>query len=260
MSKVYIGTSGFNYGHWADGVFYPQGLAAAKWLSFYASKFNSVELNVTFYRLPERSTFEKWYKETPDNFVFAIKGSRFITHVKKLNNANDSVKLFFDNAAGLGQKLKIVLWQFGANFKINLERFGSFCDLLRKNKIAKNLSHAFEFRHESWFRDEVYGILKKHNFALCIAHSRAWPSEEVVTANYVYLRFHGGKILFTSNYSKKELVAWASKIKKWMGEGKDVYAYFNNDAMGFAPKNALTLHNLVLSRSAKVIHSRSVLA
>src|SRR3990167_5093092 len=249
MAQAYIGTSGLNYSHWSNGVFYPAGLPASKWLSFYANTFNSVELNVTFYRLAKKLTFEKCAKETGENFVFAIKGSRFITHVKKLNNIEDSVGLFFENAAGLGKKLKIVLWQFGANFKINSQRLMDFCDVLRRNKIAKNLSHAFEFRSESWFCDEVYEILKKHNFALCLAHSNAWPNAKIVTANYVYLRFHGGEILFTSNYSKKELGKWAEKIKKWLGEGKDVYAYFNNDALGYAPKNAKQLLKLISPRT-----------
>lgn len=245
MAKVHIGTSGFNYSHWKDGVFYPKDLVQAKWLSFYASKFNSVELNVTFYRLPKRSVFGKWQSQTSRDFTFAVKGSRFITHVKKLKNVKDPVKIFFSEAQGLGQKLSVVLWQLPGNLRVNVEKLEDLAKILSRDKVAAGVRQAFEFRHESWFCGDIYKVLKKYNFALCIAHSNAWPSVEVVTADYVYLRFHGGRILFTSNYSKKELGVWAKKINKWISEGKDVYAYFNNDAMGYAIDNARTLGRLV---------------
>lgn len=235
--KVYVGTSGFNYSHWS-GVFYPENLPQSKWLNYYSTKFSTVELNVTFYRLPQKAVFEKWRDETPKDFLFAIKGSRFITHVKKLKDADTATRLFFENASGLGDKLSVVLWQFGANFKKNYERLANFAKILAKNKLAVGVHQAFEFRHESWFANDVYEVLRHYNLSLCIAHSNVWPRVEILTASYVYLRFHGGKVLFTSNYSEKELLVWAEKARKWMRKGKDVYAYFNNDAMGYAPQNA----------------------
>jgi len=244
MARVFIGTSGFNYRHWGDGIFYPKGLAVSKWLEYYCRNYQTVELNVTFYRLPSESTFKNWYSQTPKDFVFAIKGSRFITHVKKLNNVEEAVGSFFENASGLSQKLGVVLWQFGGNLHANVEKLDEFCKFLERNSVAKVCRHAFEFRHQSWFCDEIYAILRDYSFSLCIAHSKVWPCVEETTADWVYLRFHGG-LLYTSNYSNKELQAWAAKIRKWMGEGKDVYAYFNNDALGFAITNARKLRELI---------------
>ncbi|HDP69753.1 MAG TPA: DUF72 domain-containing protein [Actinobacteria bacterium] len=245
MSKIYVGTSGFNYKHWSDGVFYPKGVSQRKWLEYYAEYFNTVELNVSFHRLPKESVFEGWYKRTPENFIFVSKGSRFITHVKKLANCDDSIELFFNNAKGLKEKLEVVLWQFPPNFHINVERLQKFCELLIKNEVAKSARHAFEFRHESWFCDEIYEILKKHNFSLCIAHSKRWSFEQITTASYVYMRFHGGEVLYGSDYSNEELKDWATRAKKWLSENRDIYAYFNNDAYGYAVYNAKKFKELI---------------
>ena len=244
MARVFVGTSGFNYKHWGNGIFYPKGLSTSKWLEYYCQSYQTVELNVTFYRLPEKLTFENWYNQSPKNFVFAIKGSRFITHIKKLHNVGEAVESFFENASGLREKLGVVLWQFGGNLHANAEKLEEFCRLLNRDPIAKVTRHAFEFRHQSWFSDEILKVLKKHNFSLCIAHSTVWPCVEETTADWVYLRFHGSR-LYTSNYSNRELGDWAAKIRKWMGEGKDVYAYFDNDALGYAPENAKTLLEFV---------------
>jgi len=245
MPEIYIGTSGFSYKHWSDGVFYPKDIPQRKWLEYYTEHFNTVELNVSFYRLPKGSVFEGWYKRTPENFIFVLKGSRFITHIKKLADCNDSIELFFSRAKGLKEKLGVVLWQLPPNFHANAERLQKFCELLEENKVAKDTKHVFEFRHESWFRDEIYGVLRKHNFSLCVAHSRCWPYEEVATAGFVYMRFHGGEVLYGSNYSDEELQDWAAKAKKWLSENRDIYAYFNNDAYGYAVYNAKKFRELL---------------
>ncbi|MDI6689116.1 MAG: DUF72 domain-containing protein [Actinomycetota bacterium] len=245
MTKVFVGTSGYNYLHWWNGVFYPPDVPQRKWLEFYAQHFDTVELNVSFYRLPKRKVFEGWRNRTPNNFIFAVKGSRFITHVKKLAGCEDPLKLFFDNASGLKEKLGIVLWQLPPGLHMNEERLEEFCGLLAQNEIARNTRHAFEFRHKSWFCDEIYELLSKYNFSLCVAHSNRWPFVEISTADFVYLRFHGGEILYGSNYSDGELKGWSSEAKKWLHEGRDIYAYFNNDAYGFAVYNALKLRELI---------------
>lgn len=237
--KTFIGTSGYSYSHWRNGVFYPPRLPQRNWLEHYAQSFNTVELNVTFYRLPKKETFEGWYKRTPDNFAFVAKGSRFITHMKRLKSCDEPLKLYFENASGLKRKLEMILWQLPPGLRFDEQRLNEFCKLLTTTDIARNIRHTFEFRHKSWFCNETYDLLKKYNFALCFAHSPNWPWVETSTANFIYLRFHGGQDLYGSNYSDTELYNWATKAKIWLDEGKDVYAYFNNDAHGFAVKNAL---------------------
>lgn len=243
--KTFIGTSGYNYPHWSDGVFYPQGLPQRKWLEHYMSFFNTVELNVSFYRLPKKSIFEGWRKRTPQNFTFVVKGSRFITHVKKLKDCEEPLKLFFNNAEGLKEKLGAVLWQLPPNLHANREKLEAFCKIIHRLRVSRSTRHCFEFRHASWFCKEIYNILRKYGFSLCIAHSKNWPCEELATFDFIYLRFHGGEVLYGSNYSEKELKNWASKAKYWMEKRKDMYAYFNNDARGFAIKNALRFKELL---------------
>lgn len=244
--RVLIGTSGYSYLHWWNGVFYPLDVPQRRWLEFYAQSFDTVELNVSFYRLPKREAFESWHDRTPENFVFAIKGSRFITHVKKLKNCQEPLALFFDHADGLKEKLKVVLWQLPARLHVDTERLKDFCNMLKESETPPNTRHAFEFRHESWFDDSVYDILKKYNFSLCVAHSNRWPCEEVTTTDLVYLRFHGGEILYGSNYAEEELQEWAGKARKWLEEGRDIYAYFNNDAYGYAVFNAGRFRELIV--------------
>ena len=247
--KVLIGTSGYSYQHWWDGVFYPKEVPQRKWLEYYTQFFNSVELNVSFYRLVKKQTFEGWYRRTPKDFIFAVKGSRFITHIKKLKDCEDPLRLLLENASGLKEKLGVILWQLPPGFHLDLERLDGFCRLLRQAKVSKAIPQSFELRHRSWFCEEVYDLLRKYNFSLCVAHSTRWPYEEVVTSDLVYLRFHGGEVLYGSKYSDEELDQWASKVKGWLDGGKVIYAYFNNDAYGFAVANALRLKELLAEKS-----------
>jgi len=243
--KIFIGTSGYNYWHWWNGVFYPPEVPQRKWLEYYVRYFDTVELNVSFYRLPRKETFTSWYKRTPAHFLFALKGSRFITHVKRLKECQEPLNLFFDYAQGLKEKLGIVLWQLPPQFPLNLERLKDFCQLLASHELAGHVRQAFEFRHPDWFKPEVYQCLREYNFSLCIAHSPEYPESEEVTADFVYLRFHGGKILYGSKYTERELVEWGKKITHWLEQEKDVYVYFNNDAHGYAVENALRLGELI---------------
>ena len=240
-NKIFIGTSGYSYPHWGEGVFYPEGLKENKWLEYYCKFFNTVELNVTFYRLPSRNVFKSWYKRVPKEFYFMAKGSRYITHVKKLVDIKDPLSKLFLSLGELKEKLGGVLWQFSPGMKVDLEKMEKFCKEISKYKTR----HTFEFRHPSWFNKDIYAILKKYNFCLCIAHSPFWPLEEIITSDFIYLRFHGGESLYGSNYSDKELKSWAEKAKVWLNKGLDFYAYFNNDAYGYAVKNALKLKELL---------------
>ena len=237
--RVYIGTSGWSYKHWKE-VFYPPGLPASKWLDFYAKHFDSVEVNSSFYRLPKRETFESWHKKTPQGFIFAPKASRYITHVKKLKGAEGAWERFFNNVLGLGEKLGPILFQFPANWQANLERLGSFLTIL-----PSGYKYAFEFRHESWFTEETYKLLRDGGAALCIADSPLWPTSIVTTASFTYIRFHGGKVLYASEYSEPELKKWAGIIERFLSDNIEVYAYFNNDAFGYAVKNAVQLKELL---------------
>jgi uncharacterized protein YecE (DUF72 family) len=235
---IYVGTSGWNYKHW-KGVFYPQKMPSSKWLDYYTKYFNTVELNVTFYRLVQKKTFENWRKNTPKDFTFIAKGSRFITHIKRIKSVAAPLDVFLNNVVGLKEKLLAILWQFPPQFKKDISRLEIFLKLLtRKTKTRQ----AFEFRHETWFDQEVYDLLKKYNACLCIAHSDRYPCVKVATADFLYLRFHG-EALYRSNYEDKELKHWAKYANRY--KDKDILAYFNNDVEGHAIKNALALRGLL---------------
>lgn len=239
MSKIYIGTSGWTYEHW-QRVFYPSDLPRTKRLDYYTHNFNTVELNASFYHLPKPETFYNWQKQTPKDFIFAVKASRYITHIKKLKNCKEPWKRFIDSAKELNGKLGPILFQLPPFLKINLENLGKFLKTL-----PKKYSYVLEPRHESWFCEDLYKILKKHRVALCVADSPYWPCKEIITSSFIYLRFHGGTDLYGSNYSKKELKDWAEKIKKWKNKKMDIYAYFNNDACGYAVVNAKQLKQIL---------------
>jgi uncharacterized protein YecE (DUF72 family) len=242
---IYIGTSGYNYPHWWNGVFYPSDLPQRKWLEFYAKYFDTVELNVSFYRLLKKEVFEGWYKRTPREFSFSVKGSRFITHIKRLKDCREPLSHLLENASPLKEKLGMVLWQLPPRFKFDKKRFEEFCVLLSTLPRSKLLRHSFEFRDESWFCQEAFRVLEEFKFTFCIAHGSGLPFMEAVTSHSVYLRLHGGDILYGTNYSDKELKRWADKIQEWRRKGKNVFVYFNNDAYGFAIKNALILKKII---------------
>ena len=240
MAKLFIGTSGFSYSHWENDVFYPKGLSRVKQLEYFTKHFDTVELNNPFYRLPQDKTFLNWQKRTSPGFIFAVKVSRFITHVKKLNQCMTPWQTFLERALNLGPKLGPFLFQFPPNWRENLDRFKDFVEMIEKNN--SKFRFAFEFRHPSWFSPKVYQFFRKYkNLSLCLIDSPDWPITEEITGDFVYIRMHGRKILYGSNYSTKELKQLADRIKKYLKQGLDVYCYFNNDASGFATKNAKQL-------------------
>lgn len=242
MPKVYIGTSGYNYSHWAGGVFYPEGLPQRKWLEYYCKFFDTVELNVTFYRLPQKEAFSGWYKRTPPEFRFALKGSRFITHIKRLKDPSEPLRLFFSHIALLKEKADVLLWQLPPRFKADKKRLASFASSLKK---FPGIRHTFEFRDESWICSDVSDILSENNISFCMADWPPFNNDLPVTADFVYVRRHGASGRYSSSYSKKELKEDAGRIKTWLRKKKDVYFYFNNDAFGYAVENAMTLKELV---------------
>jgi uncharacterized protein YecE (DUF72 family) len=247
LGGMLIGTSGYNYPHWWNGVFYPFSVPQRRWLEFYAEFFSTVELNVSFYRLPSKEVFTSWRKRTPKGFSFAVKGSRFITHIKRLKDCREPLSLLLDHASLLKEKLGVLLWQLPPNFKCDKERLEGFCVLLSTLPSSKRLRHAFEFRDATWFCEETFRVLQEFGFAFCIAHGSGLPYTERITSDYIYLRLHGGEVLYGTNYSDKELKGWTEKITNWAARKKTVFVYFNNDAHGFATQNALTLKRLVSS-------------
>jgi len=233
--KYYIGTSGWHYDHWR-GLYYPEGLPKSKWLQFYAQQFSTVELNNSFYHLPSEKAFVTWRESAPENFIFAVKVSRFITHIKRLRNLGSAVGNFLSRACLLQDKLGPLLYQLPPNMKRNDELLESFL-----SSLPQKYHHVFEFRHESWLDDAVFRILQRHNVGLCVFDMPDFTCPLVATSDFAYVRFHGSHSLYSSCYSDEELLRWARKIGQLDEKVKAVYIYFNNDAEASAVKNALTL-------------------
>ena len=236
--KAFIGTSGWNYDHWS-GVFYPKGLASTEWLKYYDKYFSTVELNYSFYRLPDRENFEEWRSETSGGFTFAVKASRYLTHRKKLKDPEEPLSRIIGNARGLGEKLGPILYQLPPRWKVNIDRLREFLALL-----PTDVRHVMEFRDESWLVDEVFDLLREHSVGLCIMSAPGLPRIMKVTAPFVYIRMHSGGEDTEGNYEEPQLEWWAEQVTNFLKD-IDVYVYFNNDYKGFAVKNALRLKELV---------------
>jgi len=234
-AKYYIGTSGWVYSHWRD-VFYPPKLPQSKWLEFYTGYFSTVELNNSFYRLPSEQAFSNWRATSPEGFRYAVKVSRFITHIKRLKDVAEPIETFLERARHLNEKLGPLLYQLPPNMHRNDERLESFLSLL-----PKGLRHVIEFRHQSWLDKGVFDILRRHNIGFCVFDMPGLPCPLLATADFAYIRFHGSTGLYFSRYSDEELEEWARSISGLAKDLDTVYIYFNNDAEGFAIKNAQTL-------------------
>jgi uncharacterized protein YecE (DUF72 family) len=236
-----VGCSGWNYDSWRHGVFYPERCPARRWLEYYAGRFDTVEVNATFYRLPTEQAVQGWVDQTPEDFVFTVKMSRYVTHVKRLRDLEPSLELFYGRIAPLvrSPKLGPVLWQLPPTFHRNDERLTETLALLPPGR------HAFEFRHRSWFVPEVMELLRGHGVALVIGDRpevHAFQSHDL-TAEWTLVRFHAGSRGRRGNYSESELHEWAERIRAWPVE--ECFLYFNNDWEGFAPRNALRLRRLL---------------
>ena len=239
MAEYYIGTSGWHYEHWRK-LFYPEKLARPKWLEFYAQHFSTVELNNSFYRFPSERAFINWRESSSRGFVFAVKVSRFINHIKRLKNAEESMQSFLARADFLQGKLGPLLYQLPPTMKRNDGTLEAFLSIL-----PRQYRHVFEFRHESWIDDGVLNILKRYNAGLCVFDMPDFTCPVVATADFAYVRFHGSTGLYWSCYSDEELSYWAKKIAELGRNLKAVYIYFNNDAGAYAIRNAKSLAQLL---------------
>jgi uncharacterized protein YecE (DUF72 family) len=245
---IYIGTSGWQYRDWKNG-FYPRGLAQRAWLAHYASVFPTVEVNNSFYRLPKEETFDKWQEATPQDFLFAVKASRYITHIRRLRQAKDSVQLFWSRATRLRSKLGPVLFQLPPNFKADPPLLEEFLKVLPKGMRA-----AFEFRDDSWQNQDVLELLEHAGAAWVLADRPGWRVPEIVTGGWSYVRFHQGRS-FHPGYTRSKLRRWADRIAST--DARDTFVYFNNDALGAAPDDALTLIALLRNRGQKVARAHA---
>jgi uncharacterized protein YecE (DUF72 family) len=240
VSETRIGCSGWNYKHWRD-VFYPDGLPESRWLEHYAKSFDTVELNASFYRLPTRKTAATWAKATPSGFVFAVKASRYLTHVKRLRDLGEGVAILFERIEPLVDtgKLGPILWQLPERFHRDDERLAGALKELPKGR------HCFEFRHASWFVPEIEELLRAHRVALVIGDHPERPFQTLTrTTDWMFARLHVGRGK-DGNYTPAQLRTWAERVREWREEG-DVYVYFNDDWKGHAVKEARRLKELIV--------------
>ena len=234
-SYYYIGTLGWHYDHWRGG-FYPDKLNKTAWLEFYARHFNTIEFNSNFYRLPSEDAFVNWRDSSPVNFIFAVKVSRFITHIKRLKNAGDAVEKFISRAKILGGKLGSLSYRLPPNMHRNDDRLAPFL-----SSLPGKMKHVFEFRHQSCLEAAVFEILHKYSAGLCVFDMSAMTCPLVATVDFAYLRFHDSTGLYSSYYSDGELADWVKRLAALGTDLKTVYVYFNNDIEAFAVRNAAIL-------------------
>ena len=272
--RAWVGISGYDYKPWR-GRFYPDDLPARRWLEHASRTFNSIELNGTFYSLKSPEVFRRWVDESPPGFLYAVKGGRFLTHNLKLRNAERSLGNFFASGVlALGEKTGPFLWQLPGTYRFDAERMSGFMRLLpRSARDAEAVArlhderlkrgalveaavdvpyrHCFEVRHDSYFHDEFYAVLREHRCGFVVADTAGkFPYAEEVTADFVYVRLHGSQQLYVSGYTDDELDEWARKVKRWRAKGLDTYVYFDNDAKVHAPFDALRLADRVGARSS----------
>jgi uncharacterized protein YecE (DUF72 family) len=239
LAAIRIGTSGYVYPHWRKGVFYPLGLPARQELAYYAGRFTTVELNNSFYRLPTPEMFARWQESTPTNFEFAVKASRYITHIKRLRNVADETALFMERASLLGSKLGPILFQLPPTQQIDILRLRDFLALL-----GPGHRWVMEFRHPSWHTREVYRLLAAGGVSLCIPVGGGLEPDRVTTAPFAYFRMHRGQEP-AGGFTRAELKSWAARIRGLAASGKAVYVYFNNDWQAFALRDANALKQLL---------------
>lgn len=242
-SRILIGTSGWSYEHWDQ--FY-EGLPSSEWLSFYAEHFPTVEINSTFYHLPKEKSVNNWTKVTPKDFVFSVKLSRYITHIKRLKESEIGVENFLEAIKPLNAKLGPLLILLPPSFKLDYERLKAFI-----KQLPKKYSYSIEFRNDSWHVPEVFELLRKYKIALCISDLKGNLSPLEVTAPFVYVRLHGPKKAYQGAYSLRTLKQWAERAREWEANKLAIYIYFDNDEKGYALKDAAKLMELLRGRQPK---------
>jgi uncharacterized protein YecE (DUF72 family) len=236
-----VGTSGWSYAGWL-GNFYPEKIKPKLILPYYATLLNSVELNNSFYQIPQEKNVRIWAEITPPDFIFSCKANRYITHYKRLEDSTESVEKLLKAFSNFEEKLGPILFQFPPYWPINIPRLKSFLEYL-----PKNLLYTFEFRHKSWFCDELYELLHQYQYSLCFYNHKMYYSPEIVTGPFIYMRMHGpDEEAYTGSYEEETLIEYAHKFINWHQEGKAIYCYFDNDEKANAPKDAQRMQKLLV--------------
>lgn len=248
LNRIHVGCSGWQYTHWR-GDFYPAELPTSRWFEHYARSFDTVEINNSFYRWPTPDTFDKWRDQAPPGFVYAVKAARFLTHMKKLKDPEEPVARTFEAVRHLGPHLGPVLYQLPPRWGVNLERLEHFLRTLPRRRL-----HAIEFREPSWYIDPVFSLLQKHAVALCLHDMHGSATGKMVIGPFLYVRFHFGTQKYGGRYDDARLDEWAGWLAAQARAGRAVYAYFNNDVGGHAPRDAIRLRDRIAA------HLRSVSA
>ena len=241
-ASVRIGCSGWQYKHWR-GDFYPADLPVSRWFQWYAQAFDTVEINNSFYRWPDPDTFEKWREQAPRQFLYAVKAARFLTHMKKLKDPDEPVARTFDHARHLGRHLGPVLYQLPTRWPVNVERFQQFLSVLPKGRLQ-----TVEFRDPSWYTDEIFDLLRRYDVALCLHDMQGSATRRMVVGPFVYVRYHFGTQKYGGRYEDHRLHEWADWLAECAEKGTPIYAYFNNDTGGHAPRDAVRLRDRIMLR------------
>jgi uncharacterized protein YecE (DUF72 family) len=238
-ARCHVGTSGWVYPHWR-GTFYPAGLAQTRWYGHYAQSFDTTEINYSFYRLPSEKAFDRWREQAPPGFLYAVKANRYLTHIKRLKDVDEALEQFVSRSRRLGDRLGPILWQLPPHWRSDAEVLASFAA-----RLPRDMVHAFEFRDPRWFTASVKEVLERFGLALCIYDMPGLSCPSWIIGDVVYLRFHGSGTVYGGLYGEDVLRPWADRIRAWLNENRTVYAYFNNDACGYAVQDALTLRRLL---------------
>lgn len=239
-----VGCSGWNYKSW-KGRFYPDGLPVSEWLRYYAGEFDTVEVNNTFYRLPESSTFAAWRRQTPAPFLMTVKASRFLTHMKRLRDPEEPLDRLFSRTEALGSRLGPVLYQLPGNFIRDLDRLDAFLARLPRTRGGRRVRHVMEFRHPSWYVDDTFQLLERRRVALCLHDKHGSQIAGPLVGPFVYVRFHGTSGRYHGSYSDASLDRWAGVLAEQYQDGRPAFAYFNNDPDAVATYNARTLRRMI---------------
>lgn len=237
--QIRVGCSGWQYKHWRND-FYPAGLAQSRWFAHYTTAFDTVEINNSFYRLPSAETFAKWRDQAPTRFLYAVKASRFLTHMKKLKDPEEPIDRLFSRMRALGRRLGPVLYQLPPGWKADAERFAYFLAAL-----PRGIRHVVEFREPSWYGEEIRALLDRYKVAMCLHDMPGSATARERVGPFVYVRFHGASSKYGGGYSDERLRGWAEWLDTQRQQGCDVYAYFNNDVGGHAPRDAVTLRRVM---------------
>ncbi len=246
--RIHIGTSGWHYDHW-KGAFYPDSLPKTNYLEYYADNFHTLEINNSFYQMPQERTLVQWRNLVDEDFIFAFKASRYITHIKKLKDGKQIIPPFLKKIEALGDRLGPILFQLPPQWRFNLERLNSFL-----NALPSDFRYAFEFRDTSWFNDHTYNALAAHNAAFCVYQVASRTTPQEITADFIYLRLHGPKGTSQGTYAPSVLTDWVDRFIEWAGNGKEIFCYFDNDESGFAAKDAVQMQKILNTRFSQIAH------